>query len=688
MRIRSAILAVFLLLPLGPNAVLAQVGSEFQVNTYTPSFQEVPAMASGASGAFVVVWNSGGDQDGSYAGVFGQRYDSAGQSAGTEFQVNTYTMFDQNQAAVAAGADAAFVVVWIRYTYMSNVDVFGQRYDSAGQSAGTEFLVNSFTVGLQRNPAVSAAADGAFIVVWESDSQDGDGFGVFGQRHDSAGQAVGAEFQVNRFTPGAQRFPAIAAGSDGNFVVAWQSASQDGDYAGVFGLRYDSAGQTIGTEFQVNSYTSGIQQYPAVAKAADGSFAVAWESYDQDAFARGVFVQRYDSTGQRTGSEFLVNNFTANDQSAPAVTVTADGTLVVTWNSLLQDGSNFGVFGQRFGTAGQALGAEFRVNSYTTDAQQNPAVAAGPGGNFVVAWQSFSQDGASAGVFGQRFAALPTATDTPTATPTDTPTETPTETPTATATDTPTETPTETPTATVTDTPTETPTATPTHTPTETPTATPTATPTDTPTETPTETPTATPTETPTDTPTATPTDTPTDTPTPTPTDTPTDTPTATPTGTPTETPTQTPTATETSTPTATPTMTPTHAEPVLDAGLAPGDDTVTGSARPNRGPTCIQIYEVGPNNVIDVPPPDDELLGQGGTDAGGNFTIMLTRPLVTGDVIYAVDVCDIPPLAGAPVLITGPAAAPLLSSAMVAVSIGILGLVGLLAMGRMRQDE
>ncbi len=127
---------------------------------------------------------------------------------------------------------------------------------------------------------------------------------------------------------------------------------------------------------------------------------------------------------------------------------------------------------------------------------------------------------------------------------------------------------------------------------------------------------------------------------------------------------------------------------PALETGLAPGDDNVTGTGRPGRGPTCIQIYEIGPNNVVDVPPPDDELLGQGGTDAGGNFSIMLTRPLVAGDAIYAVDVCEDPVLIGQPVLIFDPAAAPLLSAPMVAAGIGILGLVGLLAMGRMRRDD
>ena len=36
------------------------------------------------------------------------------------------------------------------------------------------------------------------------------------------------------------------------------------------------------------------------------------------------------------------------------------------WTDNLEDGSDFGVFGQRFDAAGLKAGGEFRVNTYTT----------------------------------------------------------------------------------------------------------------------------------------------------------------------------------------------------------------------------------------------------------------------------------------------------------------------------------
>ena len=48
--------------------------------------------------------------------------------------------------------------------------------------------------------------------------------------------------------------------------------------------------------------------------------------------------------------------------------------------------------------------SEFQVNSYTANQQYRPAVALEPSGDFVVAWESFGQDGSEGGVFAQRFA--------------------------------------------------------------------------------------------------------------------------------------------------------------------------------------------------------------------------------------------------------------------------------------------
>ena len=73
--------------------------------------------------------------------------------------------------------------------------------------------------------------------------------------------------------------------------------------------------------------------------------------------------------------------------------------------SFEQDGSQSGVYGQVYDGSGAPVGAEFLVNTYTTYNQELPSAAALAGGGFVVTWASYGQDGSEHGVYGQRYAA-------------------------------------------------------------------------------------------------------------------------------------------------------------------------------------------------------------------------------------------------------------------------------------------
>ena len=88
--------------------------------------------------------------------------------------------------------------------------------------------------------------------------------------------------------------------------------------------------------------------------------------------------------GDALGREFRVNTFTTGVQAIPAVAMAPDGDFIVAWVSNGQDGDQSGIFAQRFDAAGVAQGAEFQVNTYTTRNQINPAVAMDADGDFVV----------------------------------------------------------------------------------------------------------------------------------------------------------------------------------------------------------------------------------------------------------------------------------------------------------------
>src|SRR5262249_5376418 len=157
---------------------------------------------------------------------------------------------------------------------------------------------------------VAVDPSGNFVVVWASIGQDGDQAGVFAQRYDNTGAKAGSEFQVNTYTTGYQSYPSVAMDGAGNFVVVWQSGpGQDGDKRGIFGRRYDSSETALGGEFQVNATTTGYQNYPRVGSDAAGNFAVVWQSTDVDGSGQAIIARRFDSSGNPQSPELLVNTY-------------------------------------------------------------------------------------------------------------------------------------------------------------------------------------------------------------------------------------------------------------------------------------------------------------------------------------------------------------------------------------------
>jgi hypothetical protein len=173
--------------------------------------------------------------------------------------------------------------VWVSVTDEgadgSGTAVVARRFDPQGAALGDDIAVNTYTTGDQTHPVVAAAA-GGFVVVWSSDGQDGAAEGVFAQRFDAEGEKAGEEFAVNAFTTGAQAWPQIAAREDGSFLVAWESAGQDGSSDAVIGRQYGRDGLPLGPEQRINAVTSGAQEDVSISVDGRGGFVLVWESAD------------------------------------------------------------------------------------------------------------------------------------------------------------------------------------------------------------------------------------------------------------------------------------------------------------------------------------------------------------------------------------------------------------------------
>jgi hypothetical protein len=310
---------------------------------------------------------------------------------GPEFRINTYTTGAQRRPAASSWANG-FVVAWESTSQDGDLDgIFAQQYNSFGAPIGPEFRVNTYTTSSQYGVSVETdwtQAAPTVLFVWQSEGQDGDSGGVFAQRWSNG--PMGGEFRVNTYTTSSQGAAAVSADGAGNFVVVWASLDQDGSGSGIFGQRYASSGAPLGGEFRVNTYTTGFQGHPSVGKDESGSFVVVWEGQGADDQPFGIYAQSYLADGTPNGGEFAVNSFTIGDQRYPRVNA-GTGNFTVAWESDGQDGSGLGVFSYQ----------DFRVNTFTTGAQNRPALWSRYYGNNVWVWQSDDNQDPQGGVFGQ-----------------------------------------------------------------------------------------------------------------------------------------------------------------------------------------------------------------------------------------------------------------------------------------------
>jgi cysteine-rich repeat protein len=377
--------------------------AEVQINTTTLNDQDHPDIAMNNAGDVVIVWEDDG-ADGNDHGVFAQRYDSLGNARGSEFQVNQTTAVFQEDHAVSMAANGDFVVAW----ESDNIDGSGDAamfrlYDKDGVALTPEIQANVTTSGSQDDIDVDMNSVGQFVVAWESPS-DGSGDGSYVRKFDAAGVALTGEIQANTTTASSQDDVTVAINDLGGFVVAWEDSSADGNDDGIFAQLFDAAGATVGTQFQVNTYTSLDQSEPDAEMDSVGNFVIAWTSEDQDGSQNGVYAQRYTSTGTTIGSEFQVHTNTLYGQQDVKLDMNSNGDFIIGWQSYDVDGAgNFASFIQQYASTGAKLGPEVQLNDYVTNDQKETAIAMNNTLSYVIAWTSNGQDGSSDTVMAKFF---------------------------------------------------------------------------------------------------------------------------------------------------------------------------------------------------------------------------------------------------------------------------------------------
>ncbi len=262
---------------------------------------------------------------------------------GGELLVNTETSGNQSGANLAALQGGGYVIVWTDSSALgadtSSSGIKAQRFDGDGNKVGGEFLVNTTVTGFQTAAFVTTFASGRFIVTWTDSSATGgdtSGSAVRAQMFEANGTPLGSEFLVNTATSGTQTAASVTELAGGGFVVSWSDSSGvggDASGSGIKAQRFDAAGVKLGAEILVNTETSGSQNTPGIIALASGGFAVAWQgatSFNGVTVVGSVRVQLFDAAGAKVGTEQVASSSQEGNFSGPNIAALQSG-FVVTW---------------------------------------------------------------------------------------------------------------------------------------------------------------------------------------------------------------------------------------------------------------------------------------------------------------------------------------------------------------------
>jgi len=337
---------------------------------------------------------------------FGCGFSDTGQSQGCHgLEDYGYHLYSSRPVDVAAIGVDDFMLVWEVLPALAHrqAGVIRARRMSAHAVLLTEpFTVTSSHVGLfPREPRVAVLPSSNVVVVWvdgSSDGTDDSGSSIQARYFSTDGLPLGPRIQVNTTILGDQDYPDVAAAPDGSYAVTWTSESSSGsDTSGrsVQLRRFGSDGLPMGDDQQVNSYTDSDQNQARIDGSGDGGFVVVWASdgsSGDDDSSLSIQARLFDENGMPLGPDFQVNSYIQDGQDQPAVGVMDNGGFEVVWTSLGSPGDDdscYSVQRQAFDANGAALGLQQQVNTTTEDCQDARDVAMTGQGDFVVVWSRY-----------------------------------------------------------------------------------------------------------------------------------------------------------------------------------------------------------------------------------------------------------------------------------------------------------
>ncbi|XOV67735.1 MAG: T9SS type A sorting domain-containing protein [Fluviicola sp.] len=322
-----------------------------------------------------------------------------------ETLVNSTTASTQQSPAVAMDTAGRYVVAWeSELEDGSGFGVYAKIYNADHSVRVSDFLVNTVnTTNDQRNADVAITPDGGSIaIVWQSNHSGSQNWDCMIRFYDINGVAQTSEMNIESSTS-SQMYPEVAASDDMFAVVFMNNLSGGTEYA-ISGRQYNATGTAIGAAYTIDSVGQHLS-HPTVAMDSSGNVIYAWQHYSVTGDpVTEIRARNYDNTGSATSSVYYLAIESNQNLTNPSLARASTGEFIVAFSYFDQDGDHYGIYGQRFNNSGGAVGGVFKISNSSNGSQDHPQInCTRDGAYYSVTWTDESNDGDQQGVYSRVF---------------------------------------------------------------------------------------------------------------------------------------------------------------------------------------------------------------------------------------------------------------------------------------------
>jgi serralysin len=337
------------------------IGPDIRVNETTAGTQTGLSSLALNDGSVLITWRSPDPLNSGNSHLFGRRFSADGVALTGEVQLSSSGADGSYSFSQRSGSSGV-----ILFAYQNDGEIQGRSFDPATLEARTsEAQLNTTLTGTPASVAFQSLSNGNYLLRFESPEGGTNGTEIRNRVFsvDSNGNFTAVsinsstnDYLVNTTASGDQTGVRSNRLADGRVLEVWQS-TDTGDGSGTtIRARYmSSTGTPTGSDFVLNTTTDDNQRSPIILSFNDGRRLVWWHSFENGTTdsIRGRWV---DHNGVLGASDFVIT--TLPDTSVPGFTLAllADQSVIAVYGGTgAGDGSGTGIQATRVTSLGGAL---------------------------------------------------------------------------------------------------------------------------------------------------------------------------------------------------------------------------------------------------------------------------------------------------------------------------------------------